>query len=91
MYQSPSKVDTGGTSGGTVHPLWLAEGQAEDAFARHGGRKVDTESDVVYGIAAMRDGCCRKASTLSEAGSRGESVLGRSRCLDLGLELGLER
>jgi hypothetical protein len=47
MYQSPSKVDTSGTSGGTVHPLRLAEGQAENAFARHGGRKVDTESDVV--------------------------------------------
>jgi hypothetical protein len=83
MYQGPSKVDTSGTSGGTVHPLRLAEWQAENAFARHGGRKMDTKSDVMYGI-AMRDGGCRKASTLSEAGSRGR------RCLDLRLELGLE-
>jgi hypothetical protein len=50
MYQGASKVDTSGTSGSTVHPLRLAEWQAENAFARHGGRKVDTESDVMYGI-----------------------------------------
>jgi hypothetical protein len=54
MYQGSSKVDAGVTSGGTVHPLRLAERQAENTFARHGGRKVDTESDVVCGIAVGR-------------------------------------
>jgi len=38
VYQGSSKVDASGTGGGAVHPLRLAEGQAEDTFARHGGR-----------------------------------------------------
>lgn len=38
VYQGSSKVDAGSASGGTIHPLRLAEGQAENTFARHGGR-----------------------------------------------------
>ena len=38
MYQGSSKVDASGSGGGAVHPLRLAERQAENTFARHGDR-----------------------------------------------------